>query len=150
MGRHHHDFTKEDDELLIKGKNEGMSFTKIAAKYFPALSGNSLIGRWHRLGMSKPRSGVSINLGSIQEKKQSRSKKTRFYPTALNPKNDGVYVTQRLEPTSRRPVRLTKLKLKQCKWPVNDPAPKEYFLFCGLVRKGSGPYCAAHTKIAFK
>jgi hypothetical protein len=38
---------------------------------------------------------------------------------------------------------LMMIQRRQCKWPVNDAAPDELHLFCGLPAEG--PYCSHHA-----
>lgn len=44
------------------------------------------------------------------------------------------------------PLRLPigELRLNQCRWPVNDAAPGETHLFCGLATQPAKSYCAHH------
>ena len=56
---------------------------------------------------------------------------------AVTPKQFHVRATN-----EGRQIPLMELKARECKWPVNDPAPGEVHLFCGEAADGS--YCAHH------
>ena len=145
---YHHDFTAEDDAMLVKGKNEGLSLGQICVKYFPTYTRNSLAGRWYRLRMSEKR---EIRLGGSKPKKRAEKQQKPAVNRAPKPKAKSLYAE---EPQAllRRPVRFQALKPHMCKWPVNDPGPKEYFMFCGMrrVKNVKAPYCSVHTKLAYR
>ncbi|MBC6442473.1 MAG: GcrA cell cycle regulator [Rhodobacteraceae bacterium] len=48
-----------------------------------------------------------------------------------------------------RKLGLMELSEKTCKWPIGDPATKEFW-FCGHAVQQGKPYCAAHTAIAIQ
>ncbi|MBW9064783.1 hypothetical protein JNB71_15860 [Rhizobium herbae] len=47
---------------------------------------------------------------------------------------------------------LTLLELgpSSCRWPVNSPAPRSLYLFCGSPTDGQKPYCKLHCEIAYR
>jgi hypothetical protein len=47
-------------------------------------------------------------------------------------------------------VTLLDLKPKSCRWPVNSPAPREDYYFCGAQTNGQKPYCKVHCAIAYQ
>ena len=44
---------------------------------------------------------------------------------------------------------LMQLTEKTCKWPIGDPAEKEFW-FCGLPSQPGKPYCEAHGAVAYQ
>lgn len=146
--KQHHDFTEDDDALLSKGKSEGLSLGQICAKYFPTHTKNSLSGRWYRLGMQKKR---EIRLGSAKPKTRAKKRQEAAANRSLKPKANKNYYVEASQVLLRRPVRFQALKPHMCKWPVNDPGPKEFFMFCGMRRANDkDPYCSAHAMQAYR
>ncbi|MGI0524751.1 hypothetical protein ABY43_11090 [Rhizobium giardinii] len=45
---------------------------------------------------------------------------------------------------------LLELKSDSCRWPVNSPAPRKLYLFCGSRADGPKPYCQLHCEIAYR
>lgn len=41
-------------------------------------------------------------------------------------------------------VTLLDLKRRSCRWPVNSPAPRKEYYFCGAQTDGPRPYCKMH------
>ena len=48
-----------------------------------------------------------------------------------------------------RKLSLMELTERTCKWPIGDPATKEFW-FCGLPSQPGKPYCEAHVGVAFQ
>ncbi|MCY4287649.1 MAG: GcrA cell cycle regulator [Aestuariivita sp.] len=48
-----------------------------------------------------------------------------------------------------RKLSLLELTSRTCKWPVGDPATKDFW-FCGLPVQPGKPYCEAHVEVALQ
>jgi GcrA cell cycle regulator len=48
-----------------------------------------------------------------------------------------------------RKLSLMELTERTCKWPIGDPATKDFW-FCGLPVEPGKPYCEAHVGVAFQ
>lgn len=156
-------WTEERDEELLRLKRQGYSATQIASMLGDDLSRCVVLGRLHRLGIrdskvvtkrTKPRNNAPKRLPAPKPSK-------RMVPVVdfVRPKRDlGEILLPPRKPKTRivcteadislasTPLRLSVMDLgpEHCRWPVNDPEPKEGFLFCGHPKR-FGSYCAAHA-----
>ena len=157
-------WTDERVELLSKLWLDGRSASQIAAELGASITRNAVIGKVHRLGLAgrpKPAAPLAARpkprlvSRSADERGSGEplytavvtplpvAAKTYVAPVQQSPKAEVVI------PFSER-VTIMDLRESSCRWPMGDPTSAE-FRFCG-VRTGpsSGPYCAAHSLMAFQ
>lgn len=149
-------WTEERVEMLKKLWDEGFPIARIARE-FGDLTAAAVIGKVHRLGLSRRRKTYLL-----QHKKKPRAPRTRSFNTdtsqrvidKLSRRADAIAKEVAIEPevpdhTIPIQQRRTLLTLTDsvCKWPVGDPASAEFF-FCGGKRAAGATYCAYHYRIA--
>lgn len=136
-------WTDERVTTLKKLWLEGHSASQIA-KQLGGVTRNAVIGKVHRLGLSG---------------RATPSKPARTIVRMPRPKPIVVAVERRPEaptPLLRQVARVEQpgsatvltLSANQCKWPIGDPATRE-FTFCGQAA-GHGPYCDHHAAVAYQ
>lgn len=105
------------------------------------LTRNAIIGRIHRCPELK---AIGLN-GShpLYGNRKPRERKARTKLARVVPVVSTTLPMTSPEPAEARFVRLVDLARHECKWPVNDAAPGEQHLFCGLPSVGS--YCTHHN-----
>lgn len=126
------------------------SFSQIAEKLGGGLSRNAVIGKAHRLGLERRRTGAKpgVNRNGLARKPT---------PTAVNvQKINAARAAPEVKPepfvmacVEVEPLNISMMDLtdETCRYPFgDDPAT---MTFCGLLPDG-GPYCAGHARIAFQ
>lgn len=171
MGSNHMSWTEERVELLKQRWGEGQSASKIAQE-LGGVTRNAVIGKVHRLGLSNR---VAAHT-SQQEKKSAKSSVSksarksvdRVVEITVVPGKSIISAGQPLPPqpsanetspeilASQREVMknalrlgLTELTERTCKWPIGDPATKD-FSFCGLPVEPGKPYCKPCAEVAYQ
>ena len=159
-------WTDERVEQLSKLWLEGRSASQIAAELGMNVTRNAVIGKVHRLGLAgrakiaapasptasrtKARMAVRIE----QDESETVDPIDTAVPTPSIPLvPDVTPVAQPISdvviPFSER-VTIMDLRESSCRWPMGDPTNSE-FRFCGArTGAGSGPYCVAHSRLAFQ
>lgn len=124
------------------------SFSEIAAKLGGGLSRNAVIGKAHRLGLDRRRTGAKPRpeVRTLRARPQgigAAVQKINMAKDAPPQINLEPFVMQcaEVEPLG---IGLMDLTDKTCRWPVGEQPP---FLFCG--HPAQAPYCPAHSRIAF-
>ncbi|MGY6549851.1 MAG: GcrA family cell cycle regulator [Roseinatronobacter sp.] len=69
-------------------------------------------------------------------------------PSANEIDPEALATVREVEKTARK-LTLLELTERTCKWPIGDPATKDFW-FCGLPVKPGKPYCEAHVAVAFQ
>ncbi|MGV6840390.1 MAG: GcrA family cell cycle regulator [Planktomarina sp.] len=69
-------------------------------------------------------------------------------PSANEISPEALEKVAEVEKTSKK-ISLMELTEKTCKWPIGDPATKDFW-FCGLPSQAGKPYCEAHVGVAFQ
>lgn len=164
-------WTEERVELLKQLWADGISSAEIAVK-LGGVSRNAVIGKIYRLGLSNksnskrsvaaPETGASAP--SDQEETREPAADSSADDEGTGDKADGAEeepgeaVAEEHDPESdlanARRAEESSLKLslmelteRTCKWPIGDPATREFW-FCGLPSSPGKPYCDAHGTIA--
>lgn len=109
---------------------------------------NAVLGKIHRMGLS----GSRENKRKPQIKKKTgwqQRKRRNPMPVKRLPTFKTVPDIEAEPIDASQNCTLIVLKKHQCKWPVNEPPPGDY-MFCGLARNGTSPYCPEHHKIGFR
>lgn len=154
MGISGHTWLPEHSEFLEKRYEAGDSYSDIAAalleKFDIVLSRNACIGRAHRMGLksaSKP--------GESRKVKRNKTRSSRIADSkggalAAKVNRSGAVIRpsafQCREVPDAEPLHIDLMQLTAgvCRWPYGEEPP---FTFCGQA--ATGPYCAAHHRIAY-
>ena len=130
-------WTQDRVETLRKLWAEGLSASQIA-RQIGGVTRNAVIGKVHRLGLSgrskKPLISTAA-IGGAQDSARAQNQKSILAE---------YYETPRAQSEKTSLMHLTKEK---CRWPIGDPAAKD-FHFCGGKALEDSPYCQEHAKTA--
>ncbi|MEM8972582.1 MAG: GcrA family cell cycle regulator [Pseudomonadota bacterium] len=160
--------------LLKRMWGEGRTAAQIA-KELGGVTRNAVIGKAHRLGLSKNRDRKRILKSTPEPKLESPqpAPKKHEVPTTKPPeptpaRRKIVLADKHLPPqpspddfrpealASQRTVQKNALRLslmelteRTCKWPFGDPASEDFW-FCGLPVEPGKPYCKACLEVAYQ
>lgn len=153
-------WTEEDDEKLRHLSTLSLSAAEIAAR-MPGRTKNSIIGRWHRTGITGKNKSVRSTKVKCNTEDQSPAPVEPRVPKILHPKTNFATVTgflPRKKKALRKPpplnhgepiplmVSLLDLKPRMCRWIYGDVG-QDNFGYCGHETNGSS-YCAYHDYVA--
>jgi GcrA cell cycle regulator len=137
-------WTTERLELLKGHFAAGLTCRQIAAEI--GVSRNAVIGKLSRLGLTRDRPP-----GSEARPKKPRERRGRSLPRLQFEMLRQVYEESPVsgaEVVSEHRCSLFELSKEHCRWPVN--AETEAFSFCGNTPLAGLPYCAGHTRLAYR
>src|SRR5436190_4118028 len=121
----------------------GLSCREIAVEI--GVSRNAVIGKLSRLGLTR-----DTTPAEPRTPKPAKERRGRPVPRLQYEMLRAVYEA----PVTNAPVvsehrcSLFELSKERCRWPVSTEA--EAFAFCGNTPVGGLPYCAGHTRLAYK
>jgi hypothetical protein len=154
------EWSEEEDAILIKGWNAGLSTARIAAQ-LANRSKNAVISRRPRLGLPDRISGGSPKSKAyhIERKiKQLRPLAVKMReadsPPLAPPARSRALSPKPLPPMSERDlakpgVSLLELSPKGCRFILNTPEPGETHLFCNAQQHPGLSYCGEHALRCF-
>ncbi len=137
-------WTTERVELLKNHFEAGLSCRQIAVSI--GVSRNAVIGKLSRLGLTR---GEFIGEPRLPKKERAAKTTPRLQYQMLR----SVY--ERSEPVLVAPVvsehrcSLFELSEQRCRWPISTPGAED-FCFCGNTPLEGAPYCAGHTRLAYR
>ena len=142
-------WTEERVELLKSRFEAGLSCRQIAAHI--GVSRNAVIGKLSRLNLTREKSG-DARPSERKDAAKGRGPKTvpglqyqmlkAFYGESQPAADD--------EPIeSGRCCSLLELSEQRCRWPISTPGAAD-FCFCGNLPLEGLPYCAGHTRLAYR
>jgi GcrA cell cycle regulator len=149
-------WTSERTELLKKLFDAGLSCSQIAGEI--GTTRNAVIGKMHRLGLSRPKDSFPSRL------KPRRVPKDTWRPRALRPKIPGLSIAAQREMLrsaypgpvgeetavdSPHKCSLLELNHTQCRWPISEPGCAD-FAFCGNPSLDGFSYCSGHARLAYR
>jgi len=154
-----------DDRVAILTKlwAEGLSASQIA-KQLGDVTRNAVIGKVHRLGLSgraKPSRPTTRRAATKTPRRASKpaAPRTTMRATSkpvIRAKPAPIRVEKPLPaPVEAKPLpdgnfaTILTIRDHMCKWPIGDPASDD-FRFCGRKARDGGPYCEAHSSVAYQ
>jgi GcrA cell cycle regulator len=145
-------WTSKRVELLTKRWAEGHSASEIARE-LGGVTRNAVIGKVHRLGLApratRHRSGPSRRVLPRGGSRWSRpvvadGQKSPMVAPARRP-----HIVQPEADRLAAYVDLLELRTGMCRWPIGDPKNGN-IRFCGCQAARLSPYCAVHSRMAFR
>jgi len=141
-------WTDERIELL-KGRFEaGLSCREIATAI--GVSRNAVIGKLSRLNLTRENNGDERRPARKNGAKERRAKTAprQQYQMLLALYGEPQSATSEPIQDGRR-CSLLELSEERCRWPINTPGADD-FCFCGNMPIKSLPYCAGHSRLAYR
>jgi len=141
-------WTDERLELLKSGFADGLSCREIAATI--GVSRNAVIGKISRLNLKRDkdrmvRTGRPERTGETRPRGAPRLRQIllKAYPT----QPDAARVDEPIH--NGHTCSLLELGNDTCRWPISTPGLDD-FCFCGNPPLGGLPYCAGHSRLAYR
>ncbi|MDB5612291.1 MAG: GcrA-like regulator [Bradyrhizobium sp.] len=142
-------WTAERVELLKSRFEAGLSCREIAADI--GVSRNAVIGKLSRLNLTREKSG--------DERRPARKNATKRRRLKTAPRLQyqsllALYAAPQ-SMADDEPIHdghrcsLLELSKERCRWPINTPGAED-FCFCGNMPVEGLPYCAGHTRLAYR
>ncbi len=139
-------WTAEARNMVARLLRKGLTATQIGEHM--KVSRNAVIGIVHR---DKVLAEIGFMRGGYTRQNRIEAKRAAAKRTVVvkavqpepQPKPAPRPVVAFREPHVA-PVPLMMLDACRCKWPVNNPPPRQPYLFCGEVKDATRPYCAWH------
>jgi GcrA cell cycle regulator len=142
-------WTAERVELLKLRFEAGLSCREIADDI--GVSRNAVIGKLSRLNLTRGRGGDGPRPA---RKEAAKGHRPRTMPRVQYQMLLTVYAEP--EPAvDEQPIHngpgcsLLELSADKCRWPINTPGAED-FCFCGNTPVEGLPYCAGHTRLAYR
>ena len=145
--------TWTDERLeLLKGHFEaGLSCRQIAAAI--GVSRNAVIGKLSRLNLTRDSNGEERPARkNTPKERRAKTAPRQQYQMLVALYGEPQDVTD--EPI-QEPIQdghrcsLLELSEERCRWPINTPGTDD-FCFCGNMPIKSLPYCAGHSRLAYR
>ena len=151
-------WTVERVELLKTRFEAGLSCREIAAHI--GVSRNAVIGKLSRLNLTREKSADERR--PARKSAASAREASRERP-GISPENDAAAaisdaagrlrraaaVSRRRADQRRTPLLVARTDEARCRWPINTPGAED-FCFCGNPPVEGLPYCAGHTRLAYR
>ncbi len=144
-------WTDERVELLKSRFEAGLSCRQIA--YDIGVSRNAVIGKLSRLNLTRDRGGEARRPAPNDAAKERRPK-TKTVPRLQYQMLKALYGEPQGAPDDE-PIpnghccSLLELSEQRCRWPISTPGAAD-FRFCGNTPLEGLPYCAGHTRLAYR
>lgn len=142
-------WTDERVELLKRCFADGLTCRQIAGEI--GVSRNAVIGKLSRLNLAR------------DDGREARRSKRRDAASGRRPKTEPRRQYQMLKTVYGEPqpaaadepihnehcCSLLELSEQRCRWPISTPGAED-FRFCGNTPFQGMPYCAGHTRLAYR
>jgi GcrA cell cycle regulator len=144
-------WTEERLERLKSCFEAGFTCRQIADEI--GVSRNSVIGKLNRLNLSRERSGEVRDPTEKDAAKGRRPKTVPRGPRLQYQMLKALYGEQHA--AAEEPIQsghccsLLELSEQRCRWPISTPGAAD-FRFCGNTPLDGLPYCAGHTRLAYR
>ena len=141
-------WTDERVELLKSRFAAGLSCREIACDI--GVSRNAVIGKLARLNLTREKSGEARPAARNDKAKETRPRSVprlqyqmlrKLYAEAPPAADETIHSEHRCS--------LLELSAEKCRWPINTPGAED-FCFCGNNPLKGLPYCAGHTRLAYR
>ena len=134
--------------LLKRRFNEKASAAQIASELGPGVSRSAVLGKMHRLGLSR-----MDKSGPKPEPRPVSPKQAALAPVNFPPPPERRPTSSHLGPEGG--VAIIDLRNDDCRWPVGSPAGDEPMRYCGAsvamaTRKVGLCYCTTHMGQAYQ
>jgi GcrA cell cycle regulator len=141
-------WTDERLELLKSGFAAGLSCREIAATI--GVSRNAVIGKISRLNLKRDKDRM-VRTGRPERTGETRPRGAqRLRQMLLKAYPDEPKAARFDEPIHNgHTCSLLELGRDTCRWPISTPGAED-FCFCGNPPLGSLPYCAGHSRMAYR
>ncbi len=144
-------WTEERIELLKNRFEAGLSCREIACDI--GVSRNAVIGKLSRLNLKREKNNDAPRLARKGPAKASVStKRPRSVPRLQYRMLQAIYAEPAADDASilnGRCCSLLELSKERCRWPISTPGADD-FCFCGNTPVEGLPYCAGHTRLAYR
>jgi GcrA cell cycle regulator len=141
-------WTDERLELLKSGFEAGLTCREIACDI--GVSRNAVIGKLSRLNLTRDKNHDAPR--PARKDPANKAKRPRSVPRLQYRMLQAVYA----EPAAdNEPIHnahccsLLELSKERCRWPISTPGAAD-FCFCGNTPVEGLPYCAGHTRLAYR
>ena len=141
-------WTTERVELLKSRFEAGLSCREIAGDL--GVSRNSVIGKLSRLNLTREKSG---DRPRRERNDAAKGRRPKTVPRLQYQMLKAVYGEP--QPAADEPIdsghccSLLELSEQRCRWPISTPGLAD-FCFCGNTPLEGLPYCAGHTRLAYR
>jgi GcrA cell cycle regulator len=146
---HQSTWTKERLELLKSGFEAGLSCREIAATI--GVSRNAVIGKISRLNLTRDKAGVRGPARKVADNRPPRTKAQatlrQFLLKAVPVETEPVVEVDTIH--NGHSCSLFELTKERCRWPISTPGAAD-FCFCGNTPLDGLPYCAGHSRMAYR
>jgi GcrA cell cycle regulator len=142
-------WTDERLELLKSGFGAGLSCREIAATI--GVSRNAVIGKISRLNLKRDKDRMVRTGRPERTAAEARPRGARRLRQILL----NAYPAAQEAPRADEPIynghtcSLLELGNDTCRWPISTPGAED-FCFCGNPPLGGLPYCAGHSRLAYR
>jgi GcrA cell cycle regulator len=140
-------WTDERIELLKSHFAAGLSCRDIAGEI--GVSRNAVIGKLSRLNLTRESSGDAPRPARKDAAKQRRAKTVPRLQYQLLQALYGEPAPDDEPIPNGRCCSLLELSEQRCRWPISTPGAAD-FCFCGNTPVEGLPYCAGHTRLAYR
>jgi GcrA cell cycle regulator len=146
-------WTEERLELLRNHFEAGLTCREIAGEI--GVSRNAVIGKLSRLNLTREGGGDAPRAA---RKEAAKAKRARSAPGTVSRLRQQIRLAFCAEPqamSNGEPIHnehccsLLELSEERCRWPISTPGAAD-FCFCGNTPVEGLPYCAGHTRLAYR
>jgi GcrA cell cycle regulator len=141
-------WTDERIELLKRHFEAGFTCREIAADI--GVSRNAVIGKLARLNLTRGRSNDERKLErSLAPARASRAVPRLQYEmlATIYGESEAPAISAPIDDGNR--CSLMELAENRCRWPISTPGEDD-FCFCGNSAPDGQPYCAGHSRLAYR
>ena len=165
-------WTEERVATLRKLALDGLSAAQIADELACGITRNAVLGKMHRMGIGSKTTSPFANAGTGDKPRQPKPRTSlpktapartfNEHPAEAKPKSapepepvteeERATLAERANAAAPGSQRVTIMELREsmCRWPLGDPASRD-FSYCGADAPiGEGPYCKFHGRIAYQ
>jgi GcrA cell cycle regulator len=140
-------WTDERIELLKSHFAAGLSCRDIAGEI--GVSRNAVIGKLSRLNLTREPGGDARRPARKDAAKQRRAKTVPGLQYQMLQALYGEPAPDDAPIPNGRCCSLLELSEQRCRWPISTPGAAD-FCFCGNTPVEGLPYCAGHTRLAYR